>query len=204
LLISTEQPHTFMQATHILNQLVSGEMLSVNRKYRDPIEIIPRAKLAWAMNDLPRVGDANDGLFRRVKIVRFPKLNTPPDPSVKERIKAEGAGVLNWALAGLQRLRDRGRFEIPASVTEAVEQFQKTNDVPALFVAECCVTGIDKEVTATGLYDAYKGWCIDSGHKPQSSTSLAQDWKRLGFERKHGRNGSVWEGIGLLANIRID
>lgn len=197
LLISTEQPGGFMQATHVLNQLVSGEMLSVNRKYRDPVEIIPRAKLAWAMNDLPRVADSNDGLFRRVKIVKFPALNSAPDPTVKERVKAEGAGVLNWALGGLQRLRTRGRFDIPSSVSEAVEQFKQTNDVPALFVAECCIVGPDKQASAGVLYEAYKAWAISNGHKPQSSTTIANDWRRLGFERRHGMNGNNWYGVGV-------
>ena len=36
-----------------------------------------------------------------------------------------------------------------------------------------------------------------NGHKPKSSTSLAEDWKRLGFENIHERSGSVWHGVEL-------
>jgi P4 family phage/plasmid primase-like protien len=200
LLISTEQPGGYMQVTHILNQLVSGETISVNRKYRDPVDVVPRAKLAWAMNDLPRVADSNDGLFRRVKIVKFPALSGMPNPAIKERVKAEGAGVLNWALAGLQRLRERGRFDIPQCVAEAVDQFKQTNDVPAMFVSECCIVAPDKFAGSTSLYEAYKTWAISNGHKPQSSTSIATDWRRFGFERRRQGFGNVWQGVGLLAD----
>jgi hypothetical protein len=29
----------------------------------------------------------------------------------------------------------------------------------------------------------YKQWCELNGHKPKSSTSVSEDWQRLGFER---------------------
>src|SRR5574341_613589 len=49
LLISTEQPSMYFTATHILNAIISGETIEVDRKYRDPVQIEPRAKMVWAM-----------------------------------------------------------------------------------------------------------------------------------------------------------
>jgi len=201
LIISTEQPAIYMKAAGRLNALISGETTPVERKYRDPIEITPHAKILWAMNDYPRV-DAGNGLFRRVKVVKFPPL--PPEkrnPAIKEQVKQEGAGILNWALDGLARLRARGRFDIPASVQGATQQFQQTNDVPALFVAEMCLEGEAYKTQSSMLYEAYKVWCLANGHKPQSNTTIAEDWQRLGFEKYklHGRY--FWRGVGLRADV---
>ncbi len=196
LVVASEQPSSYLASTNVLNQIISGEPLQVERKYRDPITIVPRCKIAWAMNELPRVADANSGLFRRVKVVKFPVL--PPDerdPEVKRDIEGEGAGILNWALEGLERLRKRGRFEVPAGVEEATAQFRESNDVPALFVADKCIVDADARERAGELYSEYKQWCEDNGHRPQSSTRLADDWQRLGFERKRIKGSSYYQGV---------
>lgn len=203
LAIATEQPSDFIASTHLLNALISGETIIIDRKFRDAITITARCKLAWAMNDLPRVSDPNSGLFRRVKVVEFPAI--PEDrrnPNLKEQIKGEGAGILNWALNGLDRLRERGRFEIPPEVSEATQHFKDNNDIPARFVEECCVTGLDRDgnpyrVQTSQFYNAYRQWCQNSGHKPQSSTSIANDWKRLGFEKQRPGGVVHWFNVGL-------
>jgi P4 family phage/plasmid primase-like protien len=205
LVVSSEQPNDFIASTHILNALISGETLRVDRKYRDAIEITPRCKIAWAMNELPRVSDPNSGLFRRVKVVSFPAIpEAERDPGLKEAIKAEGAGILNWALDGLDRLRKRGHFEIPQAVRDATESFRQNNDIPARFVDDCCLIGNDNQgnpyrAQAGALYKAYRSWCNENGHQPQSSTSIADDWKRLGFEKRRPGGINHWFGVGLKA-----
>jgi P4 family phage/plasmid primase-like protien len=196
LVAASEQPSSYLASTNILNAIISGESLQVERKYRDPVTVLPRCKIAWAMNELPRVADANSGLFRRVKVVKFPKLPTNErDPEIKNDIEGEGAGILNWALGGLERLKKRGRFEVPGEVEEATTQFREKNDVPALFVADRCTIDPEARVKARELYQEYKFWCEDNGHRPQSSTRLADDWQRLGFERKRTKTGTYYQGV---------
>jgi len=207
LVISTEQPNSYLASTHVLNTIISGETITVERKFVDPVEITPRAKIAWAMNGLPRVSDPNSGLFRRVKVVEFPTIpEVERDPALKEAIKLEGAGILNWALEGLARLKKRGRFEIPHEIVTATDNFKNNNDIPRAFVEDCCVTGYDNKrnlyrVKSSQLYTAYKMWCIDSGHKPQSKTSIADDWKRLGFEQRRQSDGMYYYSVGLKQNV---
>jgi putative DNA primase/helicase len=196
LVTATEQPAVFLRGGGVINAIISGEPLQVDRKYRDPITVIPRCKIAWAMNELPRVANTMDGIFRRVKVLELPEIpEAERDPAVKEDVKTSGAAILNWALEGLQRLRNRGRFEIPTKVRTTTEEFEAHNDVPALFVAAECTRGGDFWESSTKLYKAYKDWCLDNGHKPLSSTSVARDWKRLGFEQKRTNKGVRWEGV---------
>lgn len=197
LLVSTEQPAIFMQASNILNSIISGESVTVDRKFRDAITITPRAKILWAMNELPRVPDASNGLFRRVKVVMFGSLPCAKDPAIKENIKREGSGILNWALSGLARLQANGGFDFPAEVIDATDYFKQVNDIPFLFVEECCVRETQAKIRGSELYGAYRTWCSDNGHRAQSSTSLAEDWQRLGFIKVHTKTGSFWEGIRL-------
>jgi putative DNA primase/helicase len=198
LVVASEQPSSYLASTNTLNAIISGEPIQVERKYRDPFTVIPRAKVCWAMNELPRVADANSGLFRRVKVVTFPALaENERDPKIKRAIETEGAGILNWALEGLRRLKERGHFEVPAGVEDATKQFRENNDVPALFVEDRCIRGADLKVQASQLYDEYKDWCIDNGHRPQSSTRVADDWARLGFEKTASNGRRFYRGVAL-------
>lgn len=205
LAISTEQPAGCLGAVETLNAIISGEPITVDRKFREPVSLVPRAKIAWALNELPRVGSEGAGLFRRVKVLRFqPLLEAARDPEIKQRVKQEGAGILNWALDGLARLRLRQRFEIPVSVQAATATFQEANDIPAAFVRECCVTGDSPEsgwpyrTQGSVLYGAYCAWCKANGHKSQSSTSVAEDWRRFGFEKYEVKGKSWWRRVGLV------
>lgn len=201
LCIATEQPALYMQASNILNAIISGEPVTVERKYHDSYTFTPYTKILWSMNSLPRVGDTNDGIFRRVKVVRFPALPVEQqDTTLKDLIACEGAGILNWALAGLERLTSRGRFCIPQCVTDATEQFQNTNDVPAHFVSDECEVG-DFHEQSSVLYAAYKRWTDENGHKHQSATSMAGEWERMGFTRYRADGKTYYRGIrvrGLL------
>ena len=198
LVAASEQPSSYLASTNVLNAIISGEPLQVERKYRDPVTVIPRCKIAWAMNELPRVADANSGLFRRVKVVRFPQLPADRrDPNIKRAIEGEGGGILNWALEGLERLRRRGGFDVPEGVEEATAQFRENNDVPALFATDRCMKDSDAKMKGSELYSEYREWCEANGHRPQSSTRLADDWQRLGFERTRIKGSTYYRGVRL-------
>lgn len=207
ILTATEQPAGYMKASYVLNSLISGDKLKVEEKFKPAYDLYPKAKLLWAMNELPRVPSANDGLFRRVKVVEIePIPESERDPEIKEQIKTEGAGILNWALDGLERLRKRGSFEVPDAVRDATARWREVNDVPAMFVAEECETGEGRSVRATQLYLRYQTWCVMNGHKAKSRTHVAEDWRRLGFTPKRDKRGIVWHGIDTkgIASVSLE
>jgi putative DNA primase/helicase len=202
-----EQPSDFIAATDVLNAIISGESITIEKKFCHPYDINPTVKLLWAMNSKPRVSDPNNGIFRRVKIVTFPPIDPADvDPTLKERIKGEGAGILNWLLVGLDRLRERGYFIIPETVCEATREYQKHADVPASFLEDHCERDpspahddINFRELSGELYRSYREWALDSGHKPSSITKVADDWERLGLTRRRIDGQSWWYGLRICA-----
>jgi putative DNA primase/helicase len=191
----------------LLNSIISGETVTVERKYHHPYEINPTVKLLWAMNDPPRISDPNNGIFRRVHIVRVPALDdADKDETLKDRIKLEGPGILNWALDGLERLTRRGHFCKPLSVAQSSRQYQAHADVPGVFLSECCernpapldFDNPDYREQSSELYRAYTTWAKENGHRPVSSTRIADDWERLGLEKKRITGCTYWCGVRLI------
>ena len=196
LLTATEQPAGYMRVSHTLNALISGEPLQVERKFRDPFTLVPRCKIAWAMNELPRLKSTSDGLLRRVKVIELdPIPEEERDPEIKKKVKEEGPGILTWALEGQRRVKKRGGFLIPKAVKNATEEFGLSNDVAKTFVREACITGEECEEQSLLLYRAYRHYCLEHGHQPMSAKSVAKEWKRLGFGTRglHGR--TVYKGV---------
>lgn len=198
---STEQPADYMSATHILNALISGESVTVNRKYKKAFELYPQAKIMWAMNDMPRVGDANNGIFRRIHVIPFHKLTHAANPTLKEEIALEGSGILLWALEGLERLRMRGRFAVPQIISDASNRFKLDNDVPQMFVRECCEINATYETNSNDLYISYRDWCFKNGYKAMSSNTVSRAWERFGFVHKKTNTNNKWQGVRLLSAI---
>lgn len=196
LAVATEQPAYFSKSIPIINALVSGEPINVQRKYKDQVTIIPRAKLLWAMNELPRIDERGAGLFRRVKIVHFPGIPIEQrNPRVKEEVKLSGMAIVNWALTGLDRLLARGHFVVPASVDEATENYRLLNDVTQTFVSECCILGAELKISSGDFYLKYRSWCRENGQKASSSSDFKADLERLGFRHSESNGRKYWHGL---------
>jgi putative DNA primase/helicase len=204
LLTATEQPAGYMRVSHTLNALISGEPLQVERKFRDPFTLVPRCKIAWAMNELPRLKSTSDGLLRRVKVIELdPIPENERDPEIKNKVKDEGPGILTWALEGQRRVKKRGGFLIPKAVKDATEEFGLSNDVPKSFVQEACMTSKECEEQAGPLYKAYRHYCLEHGHQPMSAKSVAKEWKRLGFGTRINRMRVLSESLAFAAGDRV-
>lgn len=189
LLTCTENPRQHIKATGILNALITGDTITVERKNRDPFDYRNTAKLMWAMNTLPGLYDANNGLFRRVKIMDIPSLpNGKRDPDVMERVRIEGPGILNWAVEGLARLNNRRHFAYPTAIQDATQRFRKENDLAGMFLEERCerpkaehFDPKEYKVYAAQLTEAFNEWSQTHGHGHRSTKSLAPEWERLGL-----------------------
>jgi P4 family phage/plasmid primase-like protien len=198
LLAATEQPAIYVKCSHVLNALISGEPVTVEQKYSSAYEYRSPAKLLWAMNTPPRVPDPEDGLFRRVNVVHFPPRQGEKNPAVKERIRKEGPGILNWMLDGYDTLTKRGHFEVPESVASATEEFKSTNDVAGLFLndPEAVTLGDEHRTKPSTLYGAYVCWAKDSGFKGiKNIRNISDDWKRHGLRRVTVRGQGYWKGV---------
>ncbi len=205
LLLSDEPPRdetsAALYASGLLQaaRLVSGEALWCRNRGAGRDLAPARAKWIWALDQLPRLDERLAGLYRRVCVVAFPELSPERrDPTLKQRLAQEGPGIFNWAMAGLQRLTGRGRFDPPEAVLSATRQLRELNSTPADFVAERCEASAGARCQALTLYRAYVDWCEARGIAPCTPRALAAEWQRLGFERSRVDGRSYWYGVKLL------
>lgn len=194
--IATEQPAGQMDATEVINAIISGEFIQVERKYVQPYDMRPTTKIIWAMNELPKIYKRGDGIFRRIKVVEFEQIpEDQRDPKMKEAVKEEGDGILNWALDGLDRLRANGKFTESESITKSTQEYKENADTIKLFLDEMCEWSEEYSVQSNPLYKTYVQWANDNNHHPMASNNIAREFERLGLVKEQRRDANYWVGV---------
>src|SRR5262249_57368894 len=76
-------------------------------------------------NELPRISDTSGALVGRlIVLVLTRSFYGHEDPALTARLLTELPGILNWAVHGYRRLRQRGYFAQPASARQAIEDLE--------------------------------------------------------------------------------
>jgi putative DNA primase/helicase len=187
---------------------ISGEdMLTIDRKYREPWSGTLPTRFTIISNELPRFGDASGAIANRMIVLtmRWSWLGRE-DPQLTRVLLNELPGILGWALDGLDRLNLNGRFTEPASSTDAALSLADLASPVSAFTRDCCVIGPEYEVLITDLFTMWKRWCDDNGRdRPGTVQTFGRDLRAVvpGLSTVRPRDGSNrerhYQGVGLVS-----
>lgn len=160
-----------------LLKVADGTSIQACYKGLNHIDFIPRCKLVYACNAMP-TADIVNGLNRRMQFVDFPcqYVETPDPENPKQRqrdinivskLTDELPGIFNWAYSGYKLLRAVGYFTDAPEQAEFIEQFEQTSN-PVLVFCDDYDTHFHGTVTRKDIYDWYKLWCDETGHRALS------------------------------------
>lgn len=171
----------------VLKQLVTGEKVTIERKYHDARQTDDYGKFIVATNDMPKAENTY-AFFRRMIVMPFEVVipDGEKDPHLFDKLKAELPGVLNWALAAFPGLIKRNEFTESELCTQALKRYIAQADSVSLFVDQMCMKS-ETPTRGDFLYNVYKDFC--NFIKP---------------DKKEGRNGFFERltKLGLKANTK--
>lgn len=204
----TEPDTRSMLADGWYKKLVSRDTISARQAYGKPFNFVPVCKLWGAMNETPRVADRSDAIYSRVVIIPMNRIIPieQRDGRLDEKLRTELAGIFNWALGGLKRLRTDKQFTSAKQSIEARNEYKHENDIEAYFVEERCELAPANWIATAALYAAYDVWCKESGFIPKHKLRVGREWKRLGFQQSNSPDGktSIWKGVRLKPVNSVD
>lgn len=162
----------------IFKALVGEDYLTVEKKNKNPFSFQSKARLLFSCNTIPRnLGDKSEGFYRRLILIRFDHAvpEDIKDPNLLEKLRNEADGIFLFALEGLRRLIGNNyKFSVTERNNRELEQYREESDNVLSFVGECCELGEGFDYGSTELYNAYKGFCDDSGVKPYSQKNFVK------------------------------
>jgi phage/plasmid-associated DNA primase len=164
---STWHPNATVKA------ILAGEPISINIKNGPLFTHTFRGPVFWGSNYPPQFRDASSAMGNRVLIIRCHAKfqdNKPMGTALEARrlgydhpyelvLETEKPGILNWALAGLARLRKRGYFEQTPEMLEALHEMRvESNYVAGFFSDGHAVTDESCMVGSQDLCAAITMW----------------------------------------------
>lgn len=180
-----------------LKQMTGGDLLSVRFLHKEWFQAKPKFKLIMTGNSKPRISGTDNGIWRRIRVVRFEKIFNESE-RVKDfdlkLVKEEAEGILAWMVRGAQMWFSEG-LGTTDKIDEWTAEYKKLSDTIGGFIEERVESfGIIK---AKEFYDAFKAYCLDYGYQACSLTTFGLRLKARGIEKVHKDDGNYYTGVSL-------
>jgi len=134
----------------LLKTLVGEDVITARYLYGNTFEYLPEFKILVVGNHKPYIKGNDYGIWRRIKLVPF-DITIPEndrDGKLREKLKTELPGILNWALEGCLDWQTNGLIT-PKKVEDATEEYKNDMDIIKAWSGDCCELhgqGLSKEL----------------------------------------------------------
>lgn len=175
-----------------------GDRVVARFLYAEHFEFTPRFKLWLACNHRPIIRGSDAGIWRRIRLIPFTQTFAGDrcDRQLAAKLEAELPGILAWAVQGCTEWQKNG-LGVAQAVRAATKSYRGDMDLFGQFLADRCVRGDARSVTAAAIYATYRNWCEAAGERPQSQRWLGLRLSERGFESRKSAGVKHWTGIGL-------
>jgi len=154
-------------------------------------------------NTKPRISGTDDGIWRRIVLIPFYVKITEAkaDKHLKDKLKAELPGILNWALWGLLGYQSEG-LRKPESLLKAVADYRAISDTVSSFVDQY---ESDEDGFEFGLYQEHRIYAesmgLDRAETARNWLAVTRQLGAMGGETKvkhntvTGKTERGWAGV---------
>jgi putative DNA primase/helicase len=211
--MTVSEKRELVRAGSLINAISGEDMIPVERKYKGDWNGRLPGRIAIAGNTLPDFGEHTPALMHRLLGVPFQtSFAGREDYTLEDKITAELPGVLMWALAGLDRLRKRGRFEGDTAESKEVKDTMLRLANPVLtWLMERCVIGATRSEMLATLYGDYTQFCqCVAGVRPKAREQFAQALyglapmaRRVEAYAGKGRQQPRIDGVQLVGHVAV-
>jgi len=195
-----------------VKQITGGGKIQARFLFREYFEFQPAHKLFLAANFQPAVDDPSEGFWRRIRLVpwrqQYRTSETQPahwpaaNKSLARELREELPGIMRWAIQGALLWQKHGLAE-PKALRDEAQAWREAEDTLGNFLAERCVVAEGASVGSAELYIAYQSFALSNGFHPMNNQRFPGqlEIRLLGrAEKKRGKRGYDWRGLGLLSD----
>jgi putative DNA primase/helicase len=204
-----------------LKEISGGDLVPIRPLFSKTEYMVLPGLLQCGSNGIPNFGHDADALAAR--LLFWPhdvSFKGREDVTLKDRRKSPFltvealTGILNWAVAGLDRLNARGRFEEWPESFEIKRLMLRESNLIVAFIDSECELKSGVSVDKMTLWHAYRDWCAAqgmdfkiehyfSGELQRAAINLGTVLKDRRAYTDDGKRPRDWIGIRLNADNRI-
>jgi putative DNA primase/helicase len=174
----------YVSNTAIFKKVVSGDVITVAKKGKDPYKLRSFAKFFFSANSLPRLGKGKDSaaVLDRLVIIpfdaKFTKEDADYDPFIKYKLRKEEVmeALINKALPALRTVLAEQEFERCEKVRKSLDEFEKSNNPILEFFEELNEADYENE-PIKAVYQRYNAFCLSNNLNAISGTEFQRQIK---------------------------
>ena len=187
-------------AESLVKDLTGQDTITARFMRAEFFDFKPTHKLWLSTNHKPEIKGTDNAIWRRIRLVPW-AVTIPPaeqDRQLSAKLRAELPGVLAWIVRGCLEWQRDG-LKAPEEVRRATGEYRAEMDVISAFLKDCCEQGTDGWVYARELYKAYRGWCEETGERPEPQKKFGGRLKDRGHASRRGgsRGAALYDGLQL-------
>ena len=198
LVTTTEVEQGKALSESLIKQITGGDEITARFLYGEYFSFKPTFKIFMATNHKPKIRGADNGIWRRIKMIPF-TVTIPAeqrDKTLTEKLIAENSGILNWLIQGYALWRKEGLNE-PEAIRDANEEYRMDMDAVGTFVNDCfdLDASMRWRLPNQMLYQTYIKWCNANNERVMSQKWLTMRMCEKGFKRMVSNTGRIWLGL---------
>jgi putative DNA primase/helicase len=171
--------------TAIFKKVVSGDVVTVERKGKDPTKLRSFAKFFFSANSLPRLGKGKDSsaVLDRLVIIpfdaKFTKQDADYDPFIKYKLRDREVmeALIANAIPALREVLIDQEFATCDKVEKNIAEFEISNNPILEFFEEMDEVDYVNEPIKT-IYQRYSAFCMVNNLKPMSAIDFQKQMKK--------------------------
>lgn len=152
---------TYIDKAANLKAVITGDTLSVNRKFKTPVAFNFRGFMVQCLNEMPRIKDKSDSFFRRQLFVPFTKCFTGQERKYIKTDYLHRQDVLEYVMYKVLNMNYYTLSE-PVACKLALEEYKDFVDPVRLFLSEMMPKVKWDLLPFEFLFDLYKAWYKDN------------------------------------------
>jgi putative DNA primase/helicase len=168
----TEQ-QAFWSETLIKDLTGNDTKLSGRSPYGKPFDFKPVAKLLIIGNYAPRLKGRSPSMERRLRVAPFTNVPEKPDPTLKDRLRAEYPAILRRFIDGCIEWR-RQRLGMPTVVRQATKRYFEQQDSFGRWRKERCDLDPHFSTKPIVLFTDFHKWARENGEDEISGNVFAE------------------------------
>jgi len=162
--------------------ITGGDPITARFLHKEFFEYLPSFKVWLAMNHKPRILGADDGIWRRIRLIPFNVKfkGKDADKTLPDKLNAELGGILAWAVRGALDWQNGGLREPQVVVAETVNYRHESNNV-LIYLDEQTIQNPQARIVSSTLYKKYRDWCNERGDYPISIQEFGRRMSDAGY-----------------------
>lgn len=175
----------YIANTSIFKKVVSGDVITTEKKSKDPFKLRSYAKFFFSANSLPRLGKGKDSaaVIDRLVIIpfdgKFTKQDADYDPFIKYKLRNEDVmeALIAKSVVALREVLVNQEFETCGKVQKNLDEFEKSNNPILEFYEELEDTDYLNERVKV-VYQKYSTFCLANNLQPLSALEFQRQFKK--------------------------